>query len=597
MIKNYLKIALRNLVRSRSYAFINILGLAVGLACCILIALYVHHEWSYDKFHDNYDELYRVVETTEIDGKFDTYASTYSALAPALLEEFPTIKAITHVYPTSGLISGPGNEKYQESGMIYADSVFFEMFSFPLITGDPASALDEPLTMVITRDAAARFFGDENPIGKTLRFKDSRNTFDFEITGLAEDPPTNSHIQFDYVISYESLKSMRPWEYNVKYHPPMYTYAQLQSPDAANQLEGQFAEFEEKYYGPGQSDMSSFSLQPISDIHLYSNLQNELSANFDITYIYLFSAIAVFILILACINFMNLATARSMKRAREVGMRKTVGASRRQLIGQFLGEAVIMTALGLGIAIVMVEAFIPYFNDFAGKELALDLFSSWQVGVVLLLAMIGVGLFSGSYPAFYLSSFKPIVTLKGDNNREGSATASFRKGLVVFQFFVSTALIFATLVISQQLNYLKNDRLGFDKEQVLLVQIRETADQFKVNTLKQEILRVPGVEYASGVSGLPGIQSGIHGFMVVPEANKADSLIMQTLTVDHDYVKTLGLNLVSGRDFSEAYGTDETEAFIINETAAKQLGWSDDPLNREITLNFYTTDLVRKKGK
>jgi putative ABC transport system permease protein len=294
---------------------------------------------------------------------------------------------------------------------------------------------------------------------------------------------------------------------------------------------------------------------------------------------------------------MNLATARSAKRGLEVGMRKTMGAVRGQLIGQFLGEAIIMTVLGFGFALIFVEAIFPYFNELTGYKLSLSYFADWNIIVPVILAVVGIGILAGSYPAFYLSSFKPIQTLKGKSITEKSSITSFRKGLVVFQFCVSTALIFATIIITQQLDYIQNKKLGFEKEQVLIMPIRETANQFNISTLKEEIERIPGVQSASAASGLPGIKSGIHGFMVTPEDNPGDSVGMQTLTVDFGYLETLGLNLISGRDFSEEFSTDEEEAFIINETAAKRLGWTDNPLDKELTLSFYVTDLVRKKGK
>jgi putative ABC transport system permease protein len=597
MFKNYFKIALRNLFKNRLYSVINILGLSVGLGCVLLITVYVMHELSYDKFHENSNELYRVTESYKADGTTDAYATTYSALAPALKGEFSAIKKITHLYPSSGLVTGPDNTSYQEDGIVLADSTFFEMFSFPLKKGNPATALDEPFTLVITEQVATKFFGNEDPIGKSLRLKDSRNTFDFEVTGVAVNPPSNSHIQFDYVISYESLSRLRPWEYNVKYHPPMYTYVQLNRPEDVQSLISQFPAFEEKYYGGEYAEASSFGLQPVSQIHLYSNLQNELSANFDITYIFIFSGIGIFILIIACINFMNLATAHSAKRGLEVGMRKTMGAVRGQLIGQFLGEAIIMTVLSFGLALIFVEAIFPYFNELTGYNLSLSYLGDWNIAVLIACALIGIGILAGSYPAFYLSSFKPIQTLKGKSITEKSSITSFRKGLVVFQFCVSTALIFATIIITQQLDYIQNKKLGFDKEQVLIMPIRETANQFNISTLKEEIERIPGVQSAGAASGLPGIKSGIHGFMVTPEDNPGDSVGMQTLTVDFGYLETLGLNLISGRDFSEEFSTDEEEAFIINETAAKRLGWTDNPLDRELTLSFYVTDLVRKKGK
>lgn len=596
MLKSYLKIALRNLARNKSYAFINVFGLAIGLTCCILITLYIQHELSYDKFHENYDDLYRVVESIESDNQRTTYATTYSALAPALNQQFSAIQNVTHVYPTSGLLTGPGNLKYQEEGMMYVDSVFFDMFSFNLISGDPTTALTKPLSMVLTEKVAQKYFGQENPIGKTLSFRGARNTFDYEITGIVEDVPSNSHIQFEILISYESLRSMRPWEYNVRYHPPMYTYAQLNSKEAVQDIEAGFPDFTIAYYGENNSTGTSFNLQPISEIHLRSSLQNELSVNFDITYVYLFGAIAAFVLIIACINFMNLATARSLKRAREVGMRKTLGAYRGQLVRQFLGEAFIMAAVALGFAIIFMETAIPYFNEISGKTLQVNLFSDWSIGLSLLGIVVFVGLLAGSYPAFYLSSFKPIQSLKGNGAKENTSASFLRKGLVVFQFFISTGLIFSTIIITSQLDYLKNEKLGFDKEQVLIVPLRETADQFNVKALKQEVTRLPEVVSASGVSGVPGLPEGIHGFFMIPADNKSDSLIVQTITADHDYAQTLGLNILEGRDFSEEYSTDETGGFLINETFAKTMGW-ENPIDKELTLSFYTTNRIAKPGK
>ncbi|MEP0006890.1 MAG: ABC transporter permease [Balneola sp.] len=596
MLRNYFKIAWRNLVRNKSYAVLNVLGLSVGLACCIIITLYVTNELSYDKFHDNYNELYRVVETMEVEGKEETYASTFSALAPSLKNSFPEIENITHLYPVAGLVTGPNNKKFQEDKIILADSSFLEMFSFKMLIGDEKSALDQPLTMVITSSVATKFFGNENPVGKTLSFKDARNVFDFEITGVVEDSPSNSHINFDYVISYESLKSLRPWEYNVKYYPPMYTYAQISDPNTADKIESYLPEFSSLYYGEDNSYMNAFSLQPLSDIHLRSNLQNELSSNFDITYIYIFLAISGFILIIACINFMNLATASSMKRIKEVGMRKTLGAEKSQLIRQFLSESLLMTTLSLAIAVFIVEAVLPYFNIIAEKSIEFSLFSSWEPIVVFIGLILVVGTISGSYPAFYLSSFRPIQSLKGEKARQSFSSIFFRRGLVVFQFFISTGLIFGTVIVTQQLDFLKNSKLGFDKEEVLMIQMRETSDQINANSLKQELLSVPGVKSVSAASGVPGIASGIHGFTVIPESNRADSSILQTLTVDFGYLNTLGIDVQQGRNFSEEYGTDEASAFIINKTAANKFNW-ENPVGEELTLKYWLADQVSKKGQ
>lgn len=596
MLRNHFKIAWRNLVRNKSYAVLNVLGLSVGLACCIIITLYVLNELSYDKFHDNYDELYRVVETMDVEGELETFASTFSALAPALKNSFPEIEHITHLYPISGLVTGPNNMKFQEDKMILADSSFLEMFSFKLLTGDQTSALDKPFSMLITPAIATKFFGNENPVGKSLSFKDARDKFDFEITGVIKTPPSNSHIKFDYILSYESLRTLRAWEYNRKYYPPMYTYAQIPSQSTVEKIESYIPQFSTQYYGDDNTSGNSFSFQPLSDIHLRSNLQNELSSNFDITYIYLFLSISGFILIIACINFMNLATASSMKRIKEVGMRKTLGAEKNQLIRQFLSEAILMTTLSMVIAVLIVEAAIPYFNSIAGKAIEFSLFSSWEPVIAFIALILIVGTLSGSYPAFYLSSFRPIQSLKGEKARQSFSSVFFRRGLVVFQFFVSTGLIFGTVIVTQQLDFLKNSKLGFDKEEVLMIQMRETSDQINANTLKQELMKVPGVKSVSAASGVPGIASGISGFTVIPESNKADSAILQTLTVDFGYLNTLGIDIQQGRDFSEEYGTDEASAFIINKTAADKFNW-ENPLGEELTLKYWLADEISKKGQ
>ncbi|MEO9886955.1 MAG: ABC transporter permease [Balneola sp.] len=596
MFKNYFKIAWRNLVRNKSYALLNVLGLSVGLACCILITLYVLNELSYDKFHDNYEDLYRVTESVDEEGKLQTYASTYTALAPALKNYFPEIDNITHVYPISGLVTGPDNSKFQEDDIVLADSAFLTMFSFEMLQGDKNTALDRPFTMVITPSVATKFFGNENPVGKTLAFKDARQSFDFQITGVVQEPPSNSHIKYKYIISYESLRNLRNWEYNQKYYPPMYTYALVKNPTDVQKMESFMDQFTLQYYGEENGYSNGFNFQPVSDIHLRSNLGNEMSANFDITYIYIFLAISIFILIIACINFMNLATARSLKRIKEVGMRKTLGAQKGQLIRQFLSEAILMTFISLVLAVLMVEAVIPYFNDMAGKALEFGIFSSWESITVLIGLVVIVGTISGSYPAFYLSSFKPIQSLKGDKAKQSSSSIFFRRGLVVFQFFISTSLIFGTIIIMKQLDFLKNSRLGFDKEQVLMVQMRETADQINAKALKQEMLSVPGVKSVSAASGVPGIASGIHGFTVIPKRNEADSAIFQTLTVDFDYLKTLGIDIQQGRDFSEDYGTDESSAFIINKTAAKKFDF-DNPLGEELVLKYWLSSEVEKSGQ
>ncbi len=594
MFKNYLKTTLRNLLKYKMYSGINILGLGIGLTVSLLIGLYVMDELSYDRFHENSNLLYRVTESRNVDGQELWYATTRSALPTAFKGEFPFVEQITHIHPTSGLIRSEDGKKFQEENIIYADSGFFDMFSFSLLSGDAETALKNPLSIVISEAVADKFFGDSYAVGNTLSFKGTRGTFDLEITAVVKNPPSNSHIQFDYIISYESLQTIRPWEYNVWYYTPSYTYLELSDNASLADLKAALPAFQQKYISP-ETGIRQLDLQPISDIRLFSNMQNELGATLDIRYIYLFSAIGIFILIIASINFMNLATARSLKRAREVGMRKTLGAKRLQLAGQFLGEAILFTSISMGIALISAELILPYFNQISGKALSLGMLPISNLLIITAITILFVGFISGSYPAFYLSSFKPIQALKDISSKEGFSTSMIRKGLVTFQFFITTGLIFGTLIITKQLDFLQNEKLGFNKERVAIVSVRETDDQFQIKTLKDRITSISGIESATAVSGVPGISSGIQDFNVIPLERTEDTLSVMTITADHSFLNTLQLNLIEGRDFSEDFSSDETEAVIINETAAKLLGW-EKPVGEKLSLQFFSRGLVEKEA-
>ena len=597
MIKNYLKIALRNLRKYKTYAVINMAGLAVGMAGCLLIVLFVQDELNYERFHDNADRIVRLVEDQVQGDRVGRLATTYTPLAPALTTEFPAVEAAVRFYPYPVLVRYGDAKKFQEDHFVLADSTVFDVFSFRLIRGEADAALAQPFTVVLTASTARKYFDDADPIGQVLTVRDDDGERDYTVTGVVEDAPRNSHLQFDMLASYSSSRIFAPWMHSRGNWdwPPIYTYALLADGADPAALEAQLPALAQKYMGERRSSYRTLLLEPLTRIRLFSQRENEPSPTSDITYVSIFSLIAFFILLIACINFMNLATARAANRAREVGMRKVLGAQRTQLIRQFLSESILLAMLAMVLAIVLIELLLPALNAVSGKALTTASLFHWTTPLALLAMVLFVGVLAGSYPAFYLSASRPIRSLRGAKERGGSAAATLRKGLVVFQFAVSIVLIVGTTIIFRQLDYIQNQRLGFDKEHVVVVPLRDQADQINSAALKQQWQQIPNVLSVAATSGVPGIASGLHDFWVFPDNTRQDSLELMTLTVDHDFVETLGLDLLAGRDFSEDFPTDATEAFLINESAAKKLGWTD-PIGQEFTLRYYVYDAIMKRG-
>jgi putative ABC transport system permease protein len=600
MVKNYLKIALRNLRKHKLYAAINVTGLAVGLACCTFIVLYVLDELSYDRFHEHAGRIVRIAEDRQEEDHLSRLATTYGPLAPALEEDLAGIEQAVRVLPYPLLVSRDADASYQEDGVLFVDSTFFEVFSFPLAQGDARTALETPFSIVLTETTAQKYFGDEEPVGQIIQGRADEDTYDFRVTGVVPDPPPNTHLRFDFLASFSSMRTIygtwiedpQNWD-----HPPLYTYALLAEGSTAADLEAQIPAFALRHMGERRTATRSLHIESLTDIRLYANREGELTPGSDITYVYLFSIIAFFILLIACINFMNLATARAAGRAKEVGMRKALGAQRGQLIRQFLSESMLLVTLALALVLVLVEALLPLFNQLSGKALVAGVFVHWSVPLVLVATVVVVGLLAGSYPAFYLSRFRPSRVLKGATTVAGNpAAALFRKGLVVFQFVISIALIIGTVIVYQQLDYVQNERLGFDKEHVLLVPLRDMENQFHHESLKEAWERLPGVQAVTASSGMPGYSPGLHDFLIKPENAAQDSLELMTLTVDHDYVKTYGLDIIAGRDFSEDFATDMTEAFLINESAAQRLGWTENPVGQKLMLQVWFNGEIRKQG-
>jgi putative ABC transport system permease protein len=478
MINNYLKVAARNLLRQKGYSFINLFGLAVGMAGCLLILLYVQDELRYDRYPQKADQIYRLaLEAQTPDRGQITSAMTPPPWAPALAADFPEVEAYVRFKTplVSWLISHePKDKRFNERGFYFADAGVFDLFRFKLIKGDPKTALQEPRTVVLTQTTAKRYFGEEDPMGKILR---ADNTYDFRVTGVMQDVPRNSHIKFDLLASYASLLVLPIYNGNAYgdmqrngLNPDVYTYLLLPKGISTSAFEAKIPAFLNKHLA-GQIARLNIKLkpflQPLTSIHLRSHLQAELQANGSIGYIYIFSAVAAFVLLIACINFMNLATARSTGRAQEVGLRKVVGALRSQLIGQFIGETMFLSVLALGLAVLFVKMALPLFRTLSGKALTLS-FSDpgtllFMFGVTLI-----VGFAAGSYPAFFLSSFQPANVLKGFRP-SGKMSARFRKALVVFQFAVTIVFMIGTGLVARQLRFIQDKPLGFDKKNVVVL--------------------------------------------------------------------------------------------------------------------------------
>ena len=597
MHSNYLKVAWRYMMRNRVYTAINLLGLAIGIACTVLITLYTLDELSYDRFHAESHRIIRLVENqSDQDGKVAEMASTYGALTPVLQTAFPDWEHISRLFPYSSLVSLEEAKRFQEDQFFYVDSTFLEIFDFPMINGNRHSALDAPFSLVITSSTAKKYFGNKNPINQILKVRNEDGAHDFKVTGVVEDPPDNSHIQFDFLASYSSLRIVMPWVNNWHY-PPLYTYALLPEHADREKVSRQLAEIPQKYLRDDLAKSRQFSMQALTDIHLHSQREGEFTANGDMAYVYAFGAIAFFILLIACINFMNLATAFSINRSKEIGMRKVMGANRNQLVRQFIGESLIMTLIATGIAGGIIALVLPYFNDFTGKSLAFSLFSAQQIVWMLASLILGVGLLAGSYPAFYLTGFLPTHVLKGrPTYAQRLGAVGIRKGLVVFQFAISCALIIGTAIVFSQMNYLRNKKLGFDKEHLVLISLRDEADQIHIESLRAELVQHPGILAASACSGIPA-RGGYHGFPITPKNAMTDSLIIATNFInDHDYVKTMGMEVIAGRDFSKDFSTDQQHAFLINESAARKLGW-ENPVNQELSLTYHFNGQIVKSGK
>ncbi len=610
MLQSYLKIALRNIFKHKGYSLINILGLAIGMACCVLIMLFVQHELSYDRYHEHADNIYRLERDINFQGISGVYPVTAHPYGPALQSDFPEVIAATRIWPSETDYLDQ-NHQYQRGYFIYADDNVFDVFSWKMVKGDPKTALTEPFAIVITESLAEKFFPGSDPMGKTLTMQWG-NDYDYKITGVIQDVPDNSHFTFDAIASYASAYSIQgEQQMSIWLSNNIYTYLQLQNKFNPAELEAKLPAFQEKYMGNQaraimgpEADINAFAtlrLKPMTSIHLYSNLEHEIQPNGDINIVYIFSGIALLILLIACINFMNLATARSMDRAKEVGLRKVVGAERSRLIFQFLGESIILALISLVLAILLIESLLPIFNQLTGKELAV----SYLQNPLTILGFAGialfVGIFAGSYPAFVLSAFQPITVLKGrfKTNAKG---AWLRKGLVVAQFTISIALIIGTIVVMNQLDFLRNKKLGFNKEHVIVMPIYDAnLKPPQMRALLNEIRQNPSVVNLATANAIPGNRR--YSDTMFKKSNIGDPLADMTssqyIFVSHDFIPTLGIEMVAGRNFSRDFPTDTLGGYIINEAALKKIGWAsaEEAIGKDFSRATGATPMAFKEGK
>ena len=587
MFRNYIKTAFRSLYKNKGFTAINILGLALGLATCLLIVFYVVDELSYDRYNDKAERIFRVNEDLKLGENNVQYAVAMPPLAKTLKAEYPYVEDATRLKVTGTTHVRKGNNNIAENKLAFADASLFNVFTLPMIEGNPKTALAEPNTVVITETIAKKYFNTTNAVGKAMLFNDHEN---FKVTGVIKDIPANSHFNFDFFLSMESSKDSRSNEW---LRSDYNTYVVLKDAADAKKLEASFPALLQKFSGSQmQSELKMsidqfeksgsyfrMNLTRLTDIHLKSNRTGELGPNGTTQYVYIFSAIAIFILLIACVNFMNLSTARSSGRAREVGVRKVLGSSRKNLILQFLSESVLVTLAATIIAAFAAYALLPAFNQLSGKQIAITIQSlSWLIPSLLLIVLV-IGSMAGSYPAFYLSAFQPIQVLKGKLSA-GFKGGGLRNFLVVFQFAISIFLIIGTLVIHNQLNFIQTKNLGYDRNQVLVIKNSNELNQ-QAGVFKKELTDIPGVENATMTGFLP--TAGWRNTRIYFKDATYDqkrSLFPQSWDVDADYIPTLGMKMAAGRNFQKDNLSDST-AVVINEAAAKFLGLAD-PLNKPL---------------
>ena len=603
MISNYFKVAWRNLLKNKVFTFINIIGLVTGLTCFILITLYVSDEISYDKFNEKADRIYRINSFIRMGGSELKLAVSSDPMGATLKKDFPQVEEYVRFYNSNGSKSiKKGNEFINEPDVTHADSTLFRVFTLPALYGDTKTALNDPNTVVITESAAKKYFGATNVVGRTIETNENNSTL-YKVTAVIKDVPHNAHFKFNFFFSMDNVQ----YGFGNFLSHNFQTYVLLKEGVDYKEIENLFPKYIESYVMPQAkavmqiNSMDEFkkagnsleyTLIPLLKIHLHSDFFPELGVNGDIKYVYIFSAVAVFILLLACINFINLSTARSMNRSREVGIRKVLGTSKSKLIIQFLSESALTVFIAMIIAVVIAWQILPLFNQLSAKTLTPSLLFSTKMLLLMVALPVVVSLLAGSYPSLFLSSFNPVTVLKGKSG-SGSYKSKIRSGLVVFQFATSIVLIIATITVFRQLNYIQNRKIGFNKDQVLVIDGTGVLGNGS-EAFKNEVMKMHGVISGTYSGFLPVSGSARNDNTFSKEAvfSSSNTFNMQVWGIDETYIPTLGMEMKSGRNFSRAFGTDSS-AIIINESTASMLGYSDPVGKRIYTLVDNQTNIVR----
>lgn len=571
MLLNYLKVAIRVMTRQKLFSAINSIGLSIGLTSALLIALYINDELSYDKF-TNSDRVYRLAANLHLESGPSIRARTSPPMAGIIKEDIADVERTVRI-GQSGRPLSYQDKTFFDINLFTADSTFFELFDFPFAAGDPATALKHPNTIVLTPKAAARYFGNENPLGKQMALSD---TITLVVTGVLRDNPDHSHLNFDCLYSRTTIVKPFDEPTDAWYNNNFYTYIMLKPGALAANVEAAFADMLDKHMGADRKNSLWYELflQPVEDIHLHSAISGEIEANGSTNVVYAFGSIAVFILLIAAINFMNLSTAKAARRGGEVGIRKTAGARRMQLVGQFLAESVLLALCSSVLALLFVQLTLPAFNNLVGKNLDFNFFNHLNIMTGFALITLVVGVLAGIYPALILSGFKPMQVLKG-KTLTGSQGLLLRKGLVVFQFAISIVLIAGTIIIRNQIGFMQSKDLGFDQEQLVVVSIRGSEGTNKHETVKQRLLQNNSILSVTAASEPLGREQA--RVATVPEGWSENQLTsVNTIMADPDFIPVHGIKLLAGRNFSKDNAADAERGFIVNEAAVKLFGWQDN---------------------
>jgi putative ABC transport system permease protein len=579
MLNNLIKHSIRSFKRQRAYVIINILGLSIGIACSLLIALFVINEVSYDKFNVKKDRIFRVILNGKIGGQEITGASTPAIMGPTIPKEFPEVEDFLRMNDLGSTVVEYEKQVFTDKDILEADSSFFNFFSIPVLKGDMRSLLNSPHKVVLSESIAKKIFGKVNPIDKTIKI--GNDSTRFVVTGVMGDIPENSHFRASMIISF--MTNPRSKE-NVWINNSFSLYLLLKPNSSYTTVDAKFKDLIIKYVGPEvqkylginieefikKGNKYRYFLQKLTDIHLDNTIEGGFKAPSDPKYLIIFGSIAILIVVIAAINFMNLATAQASRRAKEVGIKKIGGSTRGMLITQFLSESIILSFFSLIFALIFIKLSLPYFNNLLGTRLVLNLFEVWYTLPVLLLFTVVVGIMAGSYPAFFLSSFNPYEVLKG-TAKNSIGNGKLRRVLVVFQFAVSILLIVGTIIMNRQIKYMLNKDVGFSKEQLIVIERADVIGK-KMRSFKENVKNIPGVINISSSTAIPGRTNNNNGYMM--EGRKDETFLMTTSWVDYDFLDTYGMKLLSGRSFNESFATDK-QACILNESSVKNFNITD----------------------